>query len=91
MGAVDEVGTGGSIRWRKPYVRARKTISGTGRVTMGYCDELKLFQIRIENIETTDEGALRTIARKQARRVGVRFDDADLAKARFSFQASASR
>jgi len=91
MGAIDEVGTGGSIRWRKPYIRARKTIVGTGRVTMGYCDDLNLFQILIEDTQTTDEAALRKLAQKQARRVGVRLDDEDLAKARFSFQVTAGK
>jgi len=91
LGAVDEVGTGGSLRWRKPYIRARKTIAGTGGVTMGYCDELKLFQILIAGTKTADENELRDVARKQARRVGVRLDDEVTKAARFSFHVSSTK
>ena len=91
MGAIDEIGTGGSIRWRKPYVRARKTLDRIGHITMGYTDELNLFQIRIENTKTTDEEELRTTTSRQARRVGVRFDNEVLKKARFSFCASSAK
>ena len=81
---VDEVGQHGTLRWKKPYAKAEKEIDGVGRVTMAI-NELGLFQIRIENVKTTDVEELRRQTKKLARRVGCRFDDEVLEAARFSF------
>jgi hypothetical protein len=85
LDTLDEVGKKGSIRWRKPYLKAYKEIEDLGRVTLA-CNELKLFQIRIECVKTTDVEELRKQTRRLARRVGIRLGDEALEAVTFSFR-----
>lgn len=85
LDTLDEVGQKGSLRWRKPYLKAQKEIEGLGNVTLA-CNDLNLFQIRIENVKTTDIEALRKQTRRLARRVGIRLNDDAIKAATFSFR-----
>lgn len=81
---VDEVGKHGTIRWMKPYVKAENTVDGLGKVLLAY-NELGLFQMRIEEVQTTSVDELRKEMKKLARRVGVRIDDDAMDAIQFSF------
>lgn len=81
---IDEIGKTGSLRWKKPYIKAERDVDGLGHVVMGF-NELNLFQIRIEEVQTTDVDELRKETQRQARRVGVRMSDEAAEKMIFTF------
>lgn len=81
---VDEVGKIGAIRWTKPYFKAEQEIEGLGKVTLAY-NENKLFQMKVEEVKTTNIDQLREHTEKMARRLGLRMTDEQVKALQFSF------
>lgn len=82
--SVDEVGKAGSIRWTKPYFKAEQEVEGLGKVTLAY-NNLKLFQMKVEEVKTTNVDQLREHAQKMGRRLGLRLTEEQVKALQFSF------
>jgi len=82
---VDEIGKTGSLRWSKPYFKAELAVDGLGKATLAYCEELKLFQMKVEDVQTTKLDDLRRQAAKLARWLGLNLTDEQVQSLQFSF------
>jgi hypothetical protein len=85
LDTVDEVGKNGSLRWSKSYFKAETTIDGVGKVTVAYCEELKLFQMKVDDVQTTKIADLRQQAAKLAGWLGMNLSDEQIQSLQFSF------
>ncbi len=85
IGTLEEVGERGSVRWIPPYYSARKKVEGVGTV-VGRYSTFNLFQLKVEDVEATDEETLRKQLKEIAHDLGVRFEDDALESVKFTFR-----